>query len=188
VKDTREKILETTFKLLIKKGYEGVSVSDIQKEMGISRGLLYCYFKNKSDLILASCTQYFFDGYLNSIDLENISFKDFIIHVLKVEEELAYCGKSKIDILKYNTLYSTVIMREPRFKKYALSEFAKAIIVIRNAKKRKEIRDDIPDNFIGATLLSILGRTTYITATPTDAYVRQRIVEDIMRFYDLIKK
>ena len=30
--------------------------------------------------------------------------------------------------------------------------------------------------------------TNYITATPTDAYVRTRIAEDIMRFYDLIKK
>ena len=188
MKDTKEKILETTFMLLIKNGYEGVSVSDIQKKMGISRGLLYCYFKNKSDLILASCMQYFFDGYLNNIDLENISLKDFIEHVLKVADSLAYCGRNKIDILKYNTLYSTVIMREPRFKKYALSEFAKAIIVIHNAKKRGEIKEDIPDNFIGATILSILGRTTYITETPTDDYVRKRIAEDINRFYNLIKK
>ena len=46
----------------------------------------------------------------------------------------------------------------------------------------------VASGLIGATLLSILGRTTYITATPTDAYVRTRIAEDIMRFYDLIKK
>ena len=55
MKDTREKILEKTFMLLIRKGYDSVSVSDIQKELGMSRGLLYCYFKNKSDLILAVC-------------------------------------------------------------------------------------------------------------------------------------
>ena len=174
--------------LLIKNGYEGVSVSDIQKELGISRGLLYCYFKNKSDLIIASCKQYFFDGYLNDINLENISLKDFIVHILKVVDSLAHCGKNKIDILKYNTLYSAVIMREPRFKKYALSEFAKAIIVISNAKKRGEIKDEISDDFIGATILSILGRTTYITETPTDNYVRKRIAEDLDNFYNLIKK
>ena len=71
MKDTRERILETTFMLLIKNGYDSVSVTDIQKELGISRGLLYCYFKNKSDLIIAACMQYFFDGYLTTIDLED---------------------------------------------------------------------------------------------------------------------
>ncbi len=174
--------------LLIKNGYEGVSVSDIQKELGISRGLLYCYFKNKSDLILAACSQYFFDGYLTTIDLETISLKDFIAHILKVEDKLSRCGDENIEILKYNTLYSSIIMREPRFKQFAQMEFAKAIIVIRNAKERGEIKADLPDNFIGATLLSILGRTTYITETPSDDYIRRRIAEDLEHFYNLIRK
>ncbi len=174
--------------LLIKNGYDGVSVSDIQKKLGISRGLLYCYFKSKSDLIIAACSQYFFDGYLTTIDLENISLKDFIVHILKVEDKLSRCGREKIEILKYNTLYSTVIMREPRFKEFAQMEFAKAIIVIRNAKARGEVKKDLPENFIGATLLSILGRTTYITETPSDTYIRRRIAEDLEHFYNLIKK
>ncbi len=174
--------------LLVKNGYDGVSVSDIQKKLGISRGLLYCYFKNKSDLIIAACSQFFFDGYLNTIDLESISLKDFIAHILKVEDTLSHCGRSRIDILSYNTLYSTVIMKEPRFKEFAQCEFAKAIIVIQNAKKRGEIKKEIPENFIGATMLSILGRTTYITETPSDDYIRRRIAEDLARFYDLIKK
>lgn len=188
MKDTRTKILETTFLLLLKKGYDAVSVSDIQKKLGMSRGLLYRYFKNKSDLIIAACAQYFFDGYLNTIDLENISLKDFIAHIIEVENSLSQCGRHKVDILKYNTLYSAVIMREPRFQAFALGEFAKAIVVVRNAKKRGEIKGSIPDNFVGATLLSILGRTTYITYTPTDDYVRRRIREDLERFYALIKK
>ncbi len=187
MKDTREKILEKTFILLIRKGYDSVSVSDIQKELGMSRGLLYCYFKNKSDLILAACTQYFFDGYLTTIDLDEISFRDFILHVIDVHKNIACCGRTRFDILKYNTLYSAVIMREPRFKKYALGEFAKAVRVIDNAKKRGEIKQ-LPTNFVGATILSILGRTTYITETSGDDYVRRRIAEDLLRFYDLVKE
>lgn len=187
MKDTREKILEKTFMLLIRKGCDSVSVSDIQKELGMSRGLLYCYFKNKSDLILAACTQYFFDGYLATIDLDEISFRDFILHVINVHKNIACCGRTRFDILKYNTLYSAVIMREPRFKKYALGEFAKAVRVIENAKKRGEIKQ-LPTNFVGATMLSILGRTTYITETPGDDYVRRRIAEDLLQFYDLVKE
>lgn len=78
-------------------------------------------------------------------------------------------------------------MREPRFKKYALGEFAKAVRVIDNAKKRGEIKQ-LPTNFVGATILSILGRTTYITETSGDDYVRRRIAEDLLRFYDLVKE
>jgi len=187
VKDTGEKILETTFILLVKKGYDGVSVTDIQQKLGISRGLLYCYFKNKSDLIFAACRRFFFDGYLNNLEMEKITLKEFIEHIKDVENSLAVCGGVKVDILKYNALYSVAIMREPRFKKFALGEFAKAISVIRNAKLCGEIKD-VPANFVGATMLSILGRTTYITETPGDDYVRRRIREDLDRFYELIKK
>lgn len=47
---TRDLILQHTFALLLDKGYDGVSVSDIQQEMGIARGLLYHYFKSKEEL------------------------------------------------------------------------------------------------------------------------------------------
>ncbi len=172
---------------MVKKGYDGVSVSEIQKELGIARGLLYFYFKNKSDLIFAACKRYFFDGYLTDIDLDAITLKDFIRHIHRVEDMLLLCGKNKIDILKYNSVYSVVILREPKFLKYAQDEFVKAVKVIRNAKKRGEIKD-LPENFVGGTILAILGRTTYITKTPSDEYVRRRITEDIDTFYNLIKR
>ena len=39
--DTKEKILETALKLFAKDGYEAVSVSDIEDELGITKGALY---------------------------------------------------------------------------------------------------------------------------------------------------
>lgn len=47
---TRDLILQRTFVLLLHKGYDGVSVSDIQQDVGIARGLLYHYFENKEEL------------------------------------------------------------------------------------------------------------------------------------------
>lgn len=182
----RENILEKTFLLMVEKGNDDVPVSEIQRELGISRGLLYFYFKNKDDLVFEACRRYFFDGYLGDIDIENITLRDFLLHVYKVEIELLTCCQKPIDILKYNTLYSVVIMREPRFKKYALGEFEKALKVINNAIKRGEIKK-LPANFVGATILSILGRTTYITKTASSEHVRARIIEDITLFYQLIK-
>ncbi|MDX8415366.1 TetR/AcrR family transcriptional regulator [Intestinicryptomonas porci] len=186
MKITREKILEAAFFLMVETGYDDISIGDIQKFLGISRGLLYFYFKNKEDLVFHACRHFFFDGYLTDIDLENITLKDFLIHVVKVEDELLRCGEHTIDILRYNIVYSRAILRDERFKKYSIEEFTKAMMVIRNAKLRGEIKD-LSEKFVGATLLSILGRTTYITKTPNGDYVKKRIVEDIWNFYNLIK-
>ena len=43
---THDFILQKTLGLLLQKGYDGVSVSDIQQVTGMARGLLYHYFGN----------------------------------------------------------------------------------------------------------------------------------------------
>ena len=53
--------------------------------------------------------------------------------------------------------------------------------------EKKYLVKKLPENFIGATILAIYGRTSYITATPSNAYICKRILEDIGRFYELIK-
>lgn len=182
--DTREKILQTTFLLLIEKGYDRISITDIQKESGVSRGLLYYFFKNKTDLLFAACRKYFFDRYM-TVDVDTISFRGFLDHIKGVVHSLTDFNGHEIDILKYNALYSCVLVCEPRFWDYIVNELKKASIIIENAKKRGEIKD-LPTHFIGATFLSILGRTSYVTATPSNAYIRSRILEDIDTLYALI--
>lgn len=63
---TRDKILKTTFLLLLEKGYDRVLVSDIQDRLGISRGLMYRYFKSKSELFFEACRKYFYDKFFRS--------------------------------------------------------------------------------------------------------------------------
>ena len=47
---TKEKIQHYMLGLMLKKGYEGVSVSDIQTKTGMARGLLYHYFSSYDNL------------------------------------------------------------------------------------------------------------------------------------------
>ena len=76
--DTKDKILKTTFLLLLEKGYDKVLVSDIQNELGISRGLLYRYFKGKDELVYTACKEYFYNRYFDGVDYDKISLKDFL--------------------------------------------------------------------------------------------------------------
>lgn len=184
---TREKILKTTFLLLLKKGFDGVLVSDIQKHTGLSRGLLYRYYKNKSALVLAACREFFYDRYFEGFDYAGSTLEEFFGHVEYAIYNITHFEGREIEILKYNTLYSSLIQSKPEYKDFALHEFSKARRLIKNAIARGEIKADLPDNFVGGTVLAIVGRTSYFTKVPSNAVVCERIVRDLRIFYSLIK-
>jgi len=48
---SRENIMQTALELFARKGYFNTSIQQIAKEAGISKGLLYNYFKSKEELL-----------------------------------------------------------------------------------------------------------------------------------------
>lgn len=61
MKYSREYILRHAFDVFMSKGYDSTSISVLQKELNMSRGAMYCYFKNKEELFFAVIDRYFFD-------------------------------------------------------------------------------------------------------------------------------
>jgi AcrR family transcriptional regulator len=51
--DTRQQVLEVAVELFSRKGYEATSVQEIAGKAGVSKPVLYYYFKNKEDLFLS---------------------------------------------------------------------------------------------------------------------------------------
>ena len=49
---TRERLIDTTQRLLWSDGYAGVSVDRICKEAGVKKGSFYHFFPSKEDLVL----------------------------------------------------------------------------------------------------------------------------------------
>jgi AcrR family transcriptional regulator len=47
----RDEILDVAERLIATRGYERVSIQDVQDELGISRGAIYHYFRSKQDLL-----------------------------------------------------------------------------------------------------------------------------------------
>ena len=77
--DSKEIILRKTFSLLLLKGFDAVSITDIQLVTGLSRGLLYHYFASKEDLFIQVTDKYFvkmFDFNLEKV--ENLSVFEFV--------------------------------------------------------------------------------------------------------------
>ena len=50
---SKSKILDAALKLFAEKGYENASISQIAKKAGVSKGLMYNYFRSKEDLVTA---------------------------------------------------------------------------------------------------------------------------------------
>ena len=48
---TRQKLLETTGRLVCDRGFDNVSVDDIVTACGVARGTFYVYFRNKADAV-----------------------------------------------------------------------------------------------------------------------------------------
>jgi len=62
-------ILATAFKLFFQKGYKSVTMSELVKESGMSKGAFYHYFNSKEDLYNHSM-EMFIDHFLNSFTME----------------------------------------------------------------------------------------------------------------------
>lgn len=93
---TKEKILEVAIDLFSKEGYNGVSIREITREVGIKESSLYNHFKNKEEILttIFELFQYEFSKTLPPIemldqiltkssleDFFNQGFKNFKIHI-----------------------------------------------------------------------------------------------------------
>jgi TetR/AcrR family transcriptional regulator, fatty acid metabolism regulator protein len=52
--ETKKRIYDTAIQLILKKGFDNVTLEEISKEVGIAKGLFYHYYKSKADLIVES--------------------------------------------------------------------------------------------------------------------------------------
>ena len=80
-KSHKEELFNATFRLFILHGYDGVSLGDIEKATGMSRGAIFHYADSKLDLFRQVVEQYVLDR--QSIDMkirvgEDPSLREFI--------------------------------------------------------------------------------------------------------------
>ncbi|KGK88155.1 TetR family transcriptional regulator [Desulfosporosinus sp. HMP52] len=78
---TRQSILDVAGKLIAQKGVKATSLSDIAKEVGISKGTLYYYYSNKNDIIYDIA-----DIHLTRITKELLSWIESIENNISAED------------------------------------------------------------------------------------------------------
>ena len=110
-------IIYSSFRQFSKYGYEKTSISDIYKEAGISKGLVYYYFKDKKELYLKSL-KYAINKVSLEIDKYDFSSLDFLsrlANITIVKLEFFLNNKNLIRFIESSTKEKSLsILKEVR--------------------------------------------------------------------------
>ncbi|MED2971041.1 MULTISPECIES: TetR/AcrR family transcriptional regulator [unclassified Fictibacillus] len=87
------KILNAAIKVYVQKGYDNASTNEIVKEAGISKGLLFHYFKNKKTLYLFlfdHCIEVVMEDFYKKVVMEETDFFKRLHDMTLIKMELLH--------------------------------------------------------------------------------------------------
>lgn len=198
--ETKDTILKKTFQLLLIKGYDGVSISDIQKATGMSRGILYHYFGNKEALFVEVTRKYFMN--LFYIDLQAVSRFDVeaMIKYLEVKHNDIFIAsledlglESNVSIMNYDFLFYRVMQEDKEFAKEYLRakewEIKAWEIVLANEEREGTLKEGLRLDEVARYFIYLMDGIWMNAVCKGDAveFVREmgRVARD---FYALVKR
>ena len=107
-----DKIISAGFKLICESGYYNINTAEIAKEAGVSTGIIYQYFSDKHDILMAGLEKYgdaiFFPMLTNNN--KNIKFTNFKELLNKMIDN--YINNHKISAVAHEELMAMVHLDE----------------------------------------------------------------------------
>ncbi len=191
-------LLKKSFELLLQYGYDGVSVTDIQKATGLSRGLIYHYYKSKEDLFIEITERFFVDIFrINAKKINDFTIPDMIKYV--EQKNLEVCRTSTMEngeemsILNYDFLFYQIIRRNPEFakkyKKIRADELKAWEIIVTNSLHAGIIKEGLNAQVIARIFICIIDGAWFnesIHQKPLD--IVKKITSILNQYYEQIKK
>ena len=152
MKNRKEYILEKAFDVFMSKGYDSASISVLQKELGMSRGAMYRYFKSKDELFIEIIDRYVFgliDRFMPKV-AEDTTLAELIEYLTRYHKKLyVHLDKHNMEtrFLNFTALIIQAAKHYPGFPKKIKVVNDKSIklwkMAIINGIAKNEIRDDV---------------------------------------------
>lgn len=159
--ETKELIVSRCFDLLLEKGYDGVSITDIQKATGTARGLLYHYFGNKEALFFEAIRYHFLKFF--SIDTERLKecgIEQMSVCLVEKYRKLIDENLHGFSIINYDFLFYRAMRANEElavlYEGIRADELTAWKIALHNSEQRGELYegldlDKIADQFVYLT-------------------------------------
>ncbi len=152
MKDRKEYIVEKAFDAFMNNGYDSTSITVLQKELGMSRGAMYRYFKSKDELFIEVIDKYVI-GLINRFKpnvADDMTLVDMIEYLYRYQKRIMIAldkQNLKIRFLNFTALIIQAAKHYPGFiekmetlKVESLRIWKKATL---NSLEKDEIRGDI---------------------------------------------
>ena len=165
--DTRERILDEALKLFLQKNYKGVTMKDIVKSTGLSKGAFYHYFESKEKIfeeVINSLTVSF--AVFESLDCSKFTLAEFYRYIADFTNEfqeklfkknVTHATDSSFTANFYFMMFDGIILI-PDFRQkmlaYQKKELNAWVSVITRAKRSGEIKSTMPDSQIAKIFIS----------------------------------
>jgi AcrR family transcriptional regulator len=168
--ERRVQILEVALKLFAEKGVEGTTIKQIAERADISAGLLYHYFKGKSDLLKEVIDH-------RALQLPHLEE----LHDRPVEEVLPLFVRGICDDLRENIEIIWIFFREHRTSATVANEIDRKrqkcstsltgyLEARQTAGELREFSPEVAARFLMGALFSV-----HLTETPTDEFIESMV-------------
>lgn len=192
--DTKANILDCSYSLFLSSSYKTVTIKDICKEIGLTKGALYYHFTSKEEIFKQVVDKYFV-MYKPLTVSKNTTFACLIKNsLISIEDtlELLFKGKPDFSTVNYMSFICDVYRYYPSFaeqKKYWIKlELDKIKSVLDNAILKGEIRGDIDTRMVAINYLSIMvGITSNVIYDGFMAFSLNILQKQLDAFYKTLK-
>lgn len=154
MKDTKENIIDKSYKLFLEKSFKEVTLSEILKATGIAKGTFYYYFESKEQLFIKIVDSFLlkYSDQINMNEIADLTLAEFVNMYIDVSDKFikkmkAVIGSNSLSSINFYRLMFDAIEIYPGFreklKRYNKEELNLWRTVIENSKDNKEIHADI---------------------------------------------
>jgi len=156
--ESRKKLFETASQMILKKGFDNVTIDDICTKLGVSKSLFYHFYYSKEDIMIEQF-QYSDAAYKKIVEekLNNYSGIDKLLQFTKYQYKYVKSSFMGKDFLK--TVYRTSIMNSEMAhsltnEKRYLYKFIYA--TIKEAQDKKELPSHLSTKKIASQILILM--------------------------------
>jgi TetR/AcrR family transcriptional regulator, transcriptional repressor for nem operon len=197
--DTREKILQQSLGLFLKKTFKEVSMNDLVQASGMSKGGFYHYFDSKEALFKEIAETYvvgIFKINFNFLDNRKLPLNEYILsylmHIVNMVKKLMVQTDVKFEEVNFYAFLFDIFKYCPGFRdKISLhhdDELNLLASIIESARKDGEIKESIDSAVLANhihTLIHGIGILIFVDGNYLEK--EKEVTKLINSFYELIK-
>lgn len=169
---TKQLILETAMRLFYEMGLENVNVEDVVKEVGVTRGAFYHYFKSREELIASVMYKSFEDDnpYLLADKQKGLNALEKLRFVIKLtlRPRIEISDKMREQMKKLAS-NSVVFKNEILFQVNVMASYMEKLLIEGNKDGSMNVSQ--PRQVAQTIMLTVLWLTPYVFEVSYDEYI-----------------